>query len=283
MRLNIAADHTPQSPHQIVHLSGAGTSDGVGDTNAVYTNLIDGAVDGKKVDQIRSERVFGTEANLLALALDKLDDFYRGILDASIPLAHNLEHFSLRASMPKHRRAAGDVLSHVFSVRMVAEVAGGSNNDIESVNARLDGDSRIVHVAADVSENLGLETELADSFTVPSRLFAGGGRRHLNVVDTKLIQRFRDFDLGLEVEVGIGELLAFAEGAFNDLESAHIGQEVSYRSVGALVVRVGVVCVLDGTIACRAAVCAIGAVRLAVGAIYGLFFDWRTHVCNWEI
>lgn len=32
-------------------------------------------------------------------------------------------------------------------------------------------------------------------------------------INTELIKRFSDLDLGFEVEVGIGELLAFTEGA----------------------------------------------------------------------
>ena len=50
MSLDIAADNTPQSPDQIVNLSRIGTSNSISDTNSVNTNLVDGPVNGEKVD-----------------------------------------------------------------------------------------------------------------------------------------------------------------------------------------------------------------------------------------
>lgn len=42
--------------------------------------------------------------------------------------------------------------------------------NLHSVNTSLDSDPGIVHVASDVGEDLGLETQLADGLTVLSRL-----------------------------------------------------------------------------------------------------------------
>lgn len=53
--LDIAADDTSQSADKVVDLSGAGAADGVGNTNSVNTNLVDGTVDGKKVDEVGTE------------------------------------------------------------------------------------------------------------------------------------------------------------------------------------------------------------------------------------
>lgn len=39
----------------------------------------------------------------------------------------------------------------------------------------LDGDASIVHVAADVGKNLGLEAKLADGLAIDAGLFGGGG------------------------------------------------------------------------------------------------------------
>lgn len=50
MALDITADHTPQSPNEIIHLTRVGTSNSVCDTDTVDTNLVDGAVDGEEVD-----------------------------------------------------------------------------------------------------------------------------------------------------------------------------------------------------------------------------------------
>lgn len=46
-----------------------------------------------------------------------------------------------------------------------------------------------------------------------------------------LCVRTADTDLGLGVEVRVGELLAFSEGALDDLELVHVAQEVLYRCV----------------------------------------------------
>jgi hypothetical protein len=71
-------------------------------------------------------------------------------------------------------------------VAVLAKVARGSDNDIESIDTGLDGNPCIVHVASYVGEDLGLElsksqrpihrdlageetyTELADGLAVPS-------------------------------------------------------------------------------------------------------------------
>ena len=75
-------------------------------------------------------------------------------------------------------------------------------------------------------------------------------------------------------------MLALSQGGFDDLEAADVRQEVTYGLVGTLVVRVRIMGALDGGIARMAAVGAIGcggAVGMAVCAIGGGFFDWRTH------
>lgn len=43
--LDITADHAPQSPDQLIHLSRVGTSDGICDTYTVHADLVYGAVD----------------------------------------------------------------------------------------------------------------------------------------------------------------------------------------------------------------------------------------------
>lgn len=71
-----------------------------------------------------------------------------------------------------------------------------------------DGDASIVHVAANVSEDLGLETKLADGLAVDARLFGGGGGSEFDVFYTKGVECLCDGDLCLCIEEGIGELLA---------------------------------------------------------------------------
>jgi hypothetical protein len=130
--LDVARNNTAESSHQVVDLAGRRATNCVSDTDTVDTNLVDGAVDGQQVNEIRPERVLGTESNLLALALDKLNDLKRRVLD----------------------------VSHVLAVAVLAEVARGSDDDIETVNARLDSDPGIVHMASYVSEDLGFQLEI---------------------------------------------------------------------------------------------------------------------------
>lgn len=74
MRLDVTADDTSQRPDEVVDLSRVGTTDSVGDTDSVDTNLVDRAVDAEQIDELGTERVFGRESNLDALGLDELDN-----------------------------------------------------------------------------------------------------------------------------------------------------------------------------------------------------------------
>ena len=58
MSLNVTADNTSKCPDEVVDLSGVGTTDGIGDTDSVDTDLVDCSVDGEQIDELGSERVF---------------------------------------------------------------------------------------------------------------------------------------------------------------------------------------------------------------------------------
>lgn len=103
-------------------------------------------------------------------------------------------------------------------MRVLSQERAGANDDIDTVNTSLDSNLDIVHVAADVSQDLGLEAELADSLAVKTRLLGGTRRGELDAVNTKLVQSLSDLDLGLGVEVGIGKLLALTQRRLDDLE-----------------------------------------------------------------
>jgi hypothetical protein len=81
VRLDIAANNSAECSNQVVNLTGRGTSHRVSYTHTVNANLVDGAVDRQKVDQVRAERVLGAEPDLLALALDELNDLQCSVLD----------------------------------------------------------------------------------------------------------------------------------------------------------------------------------------------------------
>jgi len=73
-----------------------------------------------------------------------------------------------------------------------------------------------------VSENLGLEAELADGLAVEARLLTGSGRGEFDVVDAEIIQSLGNADLGFGVKEGVGELLALAESGLDNLELADV-------------------------------------------------------------
>jgi hypothetical protein len=176
---NVAGDHTAEGAYKLVNLARVRATDGVGDANAVDANLIDGLVDGEEVDEIGAEGILGREADLDALGLDKIDD-----LD----------------------RALGDV-GHVLAVRKFTEEGGRADDDVHAIYAGLDGDARVVHMATDVGENFGIQTELADGFAVPPRLLGSRRRREFQILDAELVEGLGDGDLCLRVKEGIGELL----------------------------------------------------------------------------
>lgn len=222
MSLDITAHDTPQCPDQLVHLSRVGTADSVGDTDTVDTDLVDGAVNGQQVDKLGSERVFGRESDLDTLRLDKFDDLNGAIRQYSTLMLDQFGSASAReprsgsaishSSPPTgdmilsyHRRPARRTLSsrtrnreehsrlgdpgHVLAVRVFPQERRRANDDINTVHTGLDGDTRIVHVASDVGENLGpLEAELTDSFAVSAGFGRGGGRGQFDVFDTELIE-----------------------------------------------------------------------------------------------
>ena len=69
-----------------------------------------------------------------------------------------------------------------------------------------------------MSEDLGLESEVADGLAVEAGLLTGSGGSEFDVVDAEVVQSLGDANLGLGVEEGVGELLALAESGLNDLK-----------------------------------------------------------------
>lgn len=83
-----------------------------------------------------------------------------------------------------------------------------------------------------MSQDLGLEAQLADSLAVEPRLLGGSGRRQLDVVNAEFVEGLGNADLGLGVEEGIGKLLALTERRLDQLEARDIGQKVADGLVG---------------------------------------------------
>ncbi|CRK33971.1 hypothetical protein BN1708_006226, partial [Verticillium longisporum] len=156
-------------------LARAGASNGVGDTNTVHTDLVYGAVDREEVDKVTAKRILTRETNLETLRLDELND-----LDGSLQL-----------------------------------VGGSADDNVDTIDTSLDGQAGVIHVAAHVSQDLGLETELADGLAVPTGLFAVFQARQLDVVDAEVIESLGNLDLSLGVEEGVGKLLALTESGLD--------------------------------------------------------------------
>ena len=133
-------------------------------------------------------------------------------------------------------RCATDLdVGHVLAMRVLPQVLRGTDNDIDTVNTSLNSDLDIVHVTSDVSQDLGLQAELANGLAVLAGLLACAGAGELNAVNTKFIQLLGNCNLHVGVKVGIGELLTLTKGRFNDLEVGDVGEEVADWLVWVLV------------------------------------------------
>lgn len=61
-----------------------------------------------------------------------------------------------------------------------------------------------------VGQDLSLEAQLGNGLTVLATLLTGTRARQLDAVDAESVELLGDLDLGLGVEVGVGELLALS-------------------------------------------------------------------------
>jgi hypothetical protein len=180
VNLNVTADDATKGAHEVVDLARVRATDGVGDADAIDAYFVHGLINGEEVDEIGPEGVFGREADLDALGFDKVDDLDRGF---------------------------GDI-SHILAVREFAEEGRGANDDVHAVHAGFDRDSGIVHVATDVRQDFGVETELADGRAVKSGLLGSGWGGQLEIFDAKLVEGLGDRDFSLRIKKGIGKLFA---------------------------------------------------------------------------
>ena len=58
VNFDVAADDASKGADEVVDLTGVGASNGIGDTDTVNTNAVDGLVDGEEVDEVGAETVF---------------------------------------------------------------------------------------------------------------------------------------------------------------------------------------------------------------------------------
>jgi len=202
--LDIARNDATESTDEIIDLARRSATDGIGNTDTVDADLVNSAVERKEIDEVGAEGILRGEANLKSLGLDILDNLNSGLLN----------------------------VGHILAVAVLTEEAGSADDDIEAVDTSLNSELGIAHIATDVSQDLGLEAELADGLAIPPRLLRGSGRGQLDVIDAKVVKGLGNLDLGLGVEVGVGELLTLTKSRLDNLEAGDIGKEVADGLVG---------------------------------------------------
>ncbi len=97
-----------------------------------------------------------------------------------------------------------------------AQQAAGAEEHVDAVDAGVDGDLGVVHVTADVGQDLGLEAQPGDALAVGPALGAGHRRGQFEVLDAECVQQAGDLHLLVAGEEGVGELLALAQRRFDD-------------------------------------------------------------------
>src|SRR5690606_25529290 len=117
---------------QLVDLARVGDPDRVGDAHAMHADLIDSAVDRQQVYQVGSKAVLAAKTHLQPLALDVLDHL-QGLIDD-----------------------VGDVLA----VGKLAQIAARPKNHVYPIHPRVDGKFRIVHMTANMGQDLRLQPQL---------------------------------------------------------------------------------------------------------------------------
>jgi len=83
MRFDVARNNSAKSADKVVDLPWSCATDGIGNADPVHADFVDCAVHGKKVDEVRAERIFGRKADFKALGLDKLDYLNCSLLHVS--------------------------------------------------------------------------------------------------------------------------------------------------------------------------------------------------------
>lgn len=139
----------------------------------VNANLVNSTVDGEKIDKVGTERVLAGKSDLEALGLDELDDLNGSLSVCQYGVRYRprvCENAWALARPGAAQRSATHVddVGHVLAMRMLAEVGRGANDDVKTIDTSLHGQTGIVHVAADVGQDLGLEAELADGLAILS-------------------------------------------------------------------------------------------------------------------
>lgn len=89
---------------------------------------------------------------------------------------------------------------------MLHQLRRCSYYDIKAIDSCFHSDPCIIHVASNVSEDFGFETEFADYLAISSRLFGRCRRGELDVFNSEGIKGLCYADLGVCIEESVGKL-----------------------------------------------------------------------------
>ena len=92
---------------------------------------------------------------------------------------------------------------------MLHQLRRRSYHDIKTIDTCFHRNPRIIHVASNVSEDFGFETEVADYLAISSRLFRRSRRGELDIFDSEGVKSLCYADLGVCIEESVGKLDEF--------------------------------------------------------------------------
>lgn len=89
---------------------------------------------------------------------------------------------------------------------MLHQLRGRPNDYIKAIDSCFYCNACVIHMTPNMSEDFGLEPQIANDFAVLARLLRGCGGSELDIFDSEAIQCFSYLDLGLGIEECIGKL-----------------------------------------------------------------------------
>ena len=89
---------------------------------------------------------------------------------------------------------------------MLHQLRRRSYHDVKAIDSCFHSNPRIIHVASNMSEDFGFETEFTDNLAISSRLFRRCRRGELDVFDSEGVKSLRYADLGVCIEESVGKL-----------------------------------------------------------------------------
>ena len=196
VELDVAADIPPNQRHEVVDLRWRCHTDRVREADPIHAGAIDRAIDANQVGGVASEGVLGAETGFQPGATDLAD------------------HFG----------SDGDDLVDAHAVRDGPESGGRGDEHIDTVDAGVDRDTRVVEAATHVREEAKGACHPRHLAEVGLRLRRSDRRRELHVIDAESIERGCDRELLLDREMGERELFALSERAVDDAKrgDAHV-------------------------------------------------------------